>query len=201
MDQHCRYCQATVSYEELICPQCGSRLVDMEERKRRWPLIAGIVAVLAAGAGVFMFANYSSEVANTPPPPENPKKEATAAQKAQEDERSRQAVVELDRKWQEELDREAAAAKEQKAWDTMTAPQRSAHVAQQLDVLKKEVDQLRAKADPKGIEALTEIDTQWAHASEFLKAGSIDVAYESFKVLRDQVRALSQLQPQQPRVQ
>ncbi len=198
MEERCRYCQADVTYDTLVCPKCGSRLVEMEESRRWGPIIAAGLGLVAIGVAVYFFATWSSDVANTSPPPSKPKKDASAVQIAQDDERNRQAVDDANRKWREDQERLATSQAEQAAWDGKSAPEREKHVAAQLDALKKKVEQLKQAQDPKTLEALAAVEPHLDSAAAFLKAGSLEVAFESVKTIRELLRDLEKSADKKP---
>lgn len=200
MEAQCRYCHAEVTYDTLVCPKCGSRLVEMEESRKWGPIILAGVGVIAIAVSVYLFATWSTEVANTTPPPSKPTKDTTAVQIAKDDERNRAAVDEANRKWRESQEKQVAAKAELDAWQKMDDTQRSAYLQQQMKALSSEVDRLKRLQQPKLLEGLAALQPHLDSTAAFLKAGSLDVAFESIKAIREQVADLEKPLPENPAV-
>lgn len=190
MEAQCRYCHAEVTYDTLVCPKCGSRLVEMEETRRWGPIILAGVGVVIIAVAVYFFATWSTEVANTTPPPSKPTKDTTAVQIAKDDERNRAAVDEANRKWRESQEKQAAAKAEQDAWNKMDDAKKTAYLESQMKELNAAVDRIKKGANPKAAEGLAAVQPHLDSTAAFLKAGSLDVAFESVKAIREQLADL-----------
>jgi hypothetical protein len=61
MQSKCPHCDKAISPGTILCMHCGSYVVQMEERKRRWHLFLIPGLMLAALVGFLLYMNYTEE--------------------------------------------------------------------------------------------------------------------------------------------
>ncbi len=64
MSERCRYCESTVPTGSIICPSCGSYVVDVETRKSRLHLYLIPLSMVLLAAAVFTYLNNQAQMAD-----------------------------------------------------------------------------------------------------------------------------------------
>ncbi len=183
MQSKCPHCDKAIRPGAIICPHCGSYVVQMEEKKRRWHMVAIPVAMILAVAGILLYIEV----------------------KEQEIEARRQAILEAERPVdpavqrqheQDEADRRRKAArrnqieaekaqrlalrKANEAWRAKPNAEKATYLTGELKGLRDRIKSLKASAQGEATEDfrvwLTRFESKLAAADTFIDAEQYDQA-------------------------
>ncbi|GEM_PF-4108329 len=193
MDHSCKYCQAPVTYDTIVCPKCGSRLIDMEETRRWWPYVAACLGLIGLGIGAYMLLGYGHEVSSREPAL-TVTKDRSAVLLAEEDERTRLLQEAEQRTRQQQLQKAKAQQQELASWNAMSSEEKSQLLAKALAEVEPRLDKAATRASGASKESLVTARNALNTAKTMAAAGSLDLAFDSLRLAREWVENVEEAQ-------
>lgn len=183
MQTKCPHCDKGIQSGAIVCPHCGSYVVQMEERKRRWHLFAIPLLGVAVVAGILFYMDLKEqemlERRQTMLEADRPVNRTVNRQHAR-DELERQRKLALREQIQAEKTRRAAERKANEAWRSKPTKEKQEALAALLAELRGRIKRLKesASGDATGDFRtwLTKLETRIAAADTFIDAEQFDSA-------------------------
>ncbi len=183
MQTKCPHCDKGIQAGAIVCPHCGSYVVQMEERKRRWHLFAIPLAGIALVGGILFYMDMKEQEvlerrqamleADRPV-------DRTVSRQHQQDELERQRKEALRNQIQAEKSRRLAKRQANEAWRALPTKEKQEVLAAELAELRGRIKSLKesASADDTGDfhDWLTKLETRIAAADTFIDAEQFDSA-------------------------
>jgi hypothetical protein len=183
MQTKCPHCDKGIQAGAIVCPHCGSYVVKMEERKRRWHFFAIPLLGVAVVAGILFYMDVKEQEmldrrqamleADRPV-------DRTVSRQHQQDELERQRKTALRDQIQAEKSRRLAERKANEAWRALPTKEKQELLGASLAELRGRIERLKKSAagDATGDfhTWLTKLETRIAAADTFIDAEQFDSA-------------------------
>ncbi len=183
MQTKCPHCDKGIQAGAIVCPHCGSYVVKMEERKRRWHLFAIPLLGVAVVAGILFYMDVKEQEmldrrqamleADRPV-------DRTVTRQHQQDELERQRKNALREQIQAEKARRLAERRANEAWRALPTKEKQEVLGASLTELRGRIESLKesASGDATGDFRtwLTKLETRIAAADTFIDAEQFDSA-------------------------
>lgn len=183
MQTKCPHCEKGIQPGAIVCPHCGSYVVKMEERKRRWHFIAIPLIGIAIIAGILYYMDHMEQeriaARQAALEAERPVDNAVKRQH-QQDELERQRKEALRKQIAADKQRRLAERKANEAWRAKPTKEKQAYLAKSLADLRNRIQSLKASSAGETTgdfhDWLTKLETRIAAADTFIDAEQFDQA-------------------------
>lgn len=183
MQTKCPHCDKGIQAGAIVCPHCGSYVVQMEERKRRWHLFAIPLAGIAIVAGILFYMDMKEGemLARRQAMLEADRPvDRTVSRQHQQDELERQRKEALRNQIQAEKARRLAERQANEAWRALPTKEKQGLLTASLAELRGRIKSLKesASSDSTGEfhDWLTKLETRIAAADTFIDAEQFESA-------------------------
>lgn len=200
MESRCPYCDKPIAPGSMMCANCGSYLVKIDERKRRWHLLVIPLVIIAATAALLVWLNRKADevVAKVEAERNAPRVISPALRRQiEKEERERLKAQERLKSIKETRQKRLEAAKADEKWHSTPDVEKVKYLSELLDKNRKRITSLQEKAA--GLSAdelvtwLAKLESKVNAAVTFLEAGHYDQARGLLEGVRDE---LSELAPE-----
>lgn len=184
MQTKCPHCEKPIAPSAILCMNCGSYVVKMDEKQRRWHLYAipVFIAAVAIGLAFYMQAKDDEVKAQRQKAIAEQDRTLDPARERQmkQDEAERQRLVSRRKKLEEEKRLRAEERKAMEEWRTLPTKDKVAYLEGLLTGVRSRIASLQQQAQTEATEELrlwlTKLDSRLAAAVTFLEAGQYDQA-------------------------
>jgi hypothetical protein len=173
-----------------MCPNCGSYVIKMESRERKWLKLAlpGVVVALAA---IFFVLLYVQDMDIEPLPPQSRELDPLAAQTVKTDELLRERG-EVSRRTRDTIRKKSEEERRAKAeWEAMPPEQQRTWLETQREAHDRAIGVLRPDATPETVVKLDALAAQLQVVSTFLDSEQYGTARQILDDVRGKLEALS----------
>lgn len=183
MQSKCPHCDKLIQPGQILCMNCGSYVVHMEEKKHRWPLLFIPVAIVAAVVAVLLYMQAKEEEiqARRQAALEAERPVDPAVRRQHEAEEAERRRIELHRaKVEDEKRRRLAARQAAEVWKSTPGAEKLAYVTRELADLRARISGLKVSAQSDSASELRlwldKLEKKISAADTFIDAEQYDQA-------------------------
>ncbi|MBM4353449.1 MAG: zinc ribbon domain-containing protein [Deltaproteobacteria bacterium] len=205
MQTRCPHCEKPIEPGAILCMNCGSYVVKVEEKQRRWHLFAIPAVMVVALAGLLLYMELRiSEVETRRQAEMEEQRALDPARKRQleEDEAERQRIVQRREQIDKEKRRRERIRKLNEVWKAMPTADKLTYLQRQLDRARGRIGALKGASESEAtqdlMKFLEKLDAKVGVVVTFIDAKQLDQARG---VIEGVIKELDDIAPEPPGTQ
>lgn len=197
MQSKCPHCDKPIKPGAILCMNCGSYVVKMEEKKRRWHLYAIPAFMVAMVVGLILYMNWKDEVNRQLVEARRQAPRAVdpaAARQIEQDEAELKRLVERRKLHEQERRRRYEKRRAAELWKATPTAVKKEYLVSELARVSERIKSLKASAQSDATQEfrdwLTNKEAKIAAVGTFLDAEQWDQAKGLIEGVRDELDEL-----------